>query len=97
MRTINNFSAHAQQRGQQRCIPQILADHLLRFGMARQAHDNCRQYYLTQKSLKRARRELDKQDYLLLEKKSNCYLILNEDKGIVVTMGYIGKRIKYLH
>lgn len=97
MRTINNFTTHAEQRAQQRGIPQILIDYLLHFGMARQAHDNCRQYYLTQKSLKRARKALDKKDYLLLEKKSNCYLVLNEDEGVVITMGYVNKRIKRLH
>ncbi len=91
------LSNHANRRAKQRGITTNIVDNLLIYGVVKYAHDNCWKYHLNLKSMKRARKELSKKDYLILEKKRTSYLVINSITGIILTVGYINKRIKHIH
>jgi len=82
---------HARTRMQQRSIPVAVVDLLLDYGTREHARDHAAIVYFDKKGRAKLAQDLKRDDYKLIEKKLNSYVIVKG--GVVITTGYRCKRV----
>jgi hypothetical protein len=80
------LTEHARSRSQQRAIPPMVIDLLLRFGTARRS--GATDYYTLDKAARRRmRRYLGDRCYQKLEDQLDCWAVVGDD-GCIVSVGH---------
>ncbi len=84
---------HARRRAQQRAIPPLVVDWLLRFGA--EVHDShgAAIRYFDRNARRKLRREVGREPVRRLRDKLSCYLV--EKDGRIVTIGHRYRRIPH--
>jgi hypothetical protein len=85
-------SRHAQSRAQQRAIPRLMVDWLLRFGAEVPDTRGCTIRYFDKRAKRRLERAYGREPVRRFEDKLSCYLV--EKDGRVITTGHRQKRIR---
>ena len=83
---------HATVRSQQRGIPPLVIDWLLRFGESEWDHHGGQVKYFTRKSRRRVETAVGAEITRRMHEFLDCYAVVGRD-GIVVTCGHRYKRI----
>ena len=76
------LTKHAKQRMQQRSIPPIIVDWLIRFGQSEPSGDGTRKYYFDKSSHRRFQKYAG-QLSAMLEQYLNVYVVLDNDFTVV--------------
>ena len=80
-------SDHSTARMQQRCIPPLLVDWLLRFGTRWPAGGGTERVALDHRGRRELEREIGAWAYLRLERKLDAFILVDAS-GALVTAGY---------
>lgn len=89
-----NYSAHACQRAQQRCIPPLIDEWLDRFGEEEyDGHGGIKRYF-SKKSRRAMEREFGREPVRRMADKLTAYRVESSKDGKVITTGYLTKRLK---
>lgn len=89
-----NETRHAQQRGQQRCIPPLIRNWLADYGARTPDNRGGVVCYFDQKSRKRLGSSVGKEVVKRLEPLLDSYLVISADDGAVITMGWRYRRVR---
>jgi len=91
---MNNYTAHASIRCQQRCIPPLINQWLSDFGAKEHDGHGCVKRFFNKQSIKRLKKEFGSEPVKLLSKYLNAYQVEVYESDNIVTSGYLTKRIK---
>lgn len=87
---LPRLTKHAQTRSQQRAVPPMVIDLLLRFG-APMRSGRADLYTLDKPSRRRMRHYLGDRCYQLLEEQLDCWAVVGDD-GSIVSVGHSGRK-----
>lgn len=88
----SKYTQHALTRSQQRGIPPVIIEWLLRFGETEWSHDGGRVKYFTRKSRRRMESAVGAEVTRRMHEFLDCYAVVGID-GALVTCGHRYKRI----
>ncbi len=91
---MNNYTAHASVRCQQRCIPPLINQWLSDFGAKEHDGHGCVKRFFNKQSIKQLKKEVGSEPVKLLSKYLTAYKVEAYEDKAVVTIGYLSKRIK---
>jgi hypothetical protein len=94
MNTNIKMSDHARSQAQKRCVDPVTIDYLIEFGASSHCGGGCTRLYFNGNARKRLRGSIERTEYAQLEKKLDCFLVLNEQQSVVITVGHQFKKIK---
>lgn len=89
---FSGYSHHASSRSQQRGIPPVVIDWLIRFGDSEWDHHGGQVKYFTRRSRRRVESEVGSVITRRLHEYLDCYAVVGLD-GSLVTCGHRYKRI----
>lgn len=88
---INDLTRHGALRQQQRCVPPIVIDWVIQYGVRRPAGSGTEHVELDKPGRRDLAREIGSWTYSRLEPKLNAFVILDA-YGCVITTGYRTRR-----
>ncbi len=94
MNTNIKMSGHASTQAQRRCIDPVTIDYLIQFGASSHCGGGCTRLYFNGNARKRLRGVIERTEYAQMEKKLDCFLVLDQQQSVVVTVGHQFKNIK---
>ena len=87
MKTLYDLTNHAEARIQQRGIKHQMVNLVFEFGECQPCKGGVYSYFLTRRSIRKARLSVSKKELLMLEKQRGLYLVA-DDGGVVITAAW---------
>ncbi len=94
MNRNRDYSTHACQRAQQRCIPPLIDEWLDRFGEEVYDGHGIVKRFFSKQSKRAMERALGREPVRRMADKLRAYRVESSRDGCVITTGYLTKRMK---
>ena len=86
--TVYKFTRHATERMQQRGIKKGAIEALLRFSQPQRTSGGLWSFSMNRKGHARAKNELGREYVSVEQQLKNCYLIVDKEKSVIITMAH---------
>ena len=94
MNSSSNFTKHASQRAQQRCIPPLIDEWLDRFGEENYDGRGAIIRYFSKRSIRAMEQSFGREPVRRMRDKLTVYRVEGSQNGDVITTGYRTKHVR---
>lgn len=89
---MNNYSKHASHRSQQRCIPSIIVDWIITYGVAKRSN-GANTFFMDKKTRKSFKKDVGNIVYSRIKDLLDAYVVV-ADNGTIITTAWRDKHFK---